>query len=73
VTEITGQVNLDSWPQGSGLIIRRERLDPGTQFQIFEDHGYHHTAFLTDQPGDNIAALEMKHASAPASRTASAT
>ena len=60
VTELTGQVNLDSWPQGSRLIVRRERPHPGAQFQIFDSHGYRHTCFLTDQAGD-IAVLEARH------------
>jgi hypothetical protein len=61
VTELTGQVNLDSWPEGSRLIVRRERPHPGAQFTIFDEHGYRHTCFLTDQTGENIAALEAKH------------
>jgi hypothetical protein len=60
VTEVTDQVNLDAWPDGSRLIVRRERPHPGAQFQIFDEHGYRHTCFLTDQTGD-IAMLEMKH------------
>lgn len=60
VTELTGQVNLDSWPQGSRLIVRRERPHPGAQFTIFDQHGYRHTCFLTDQSGD-IATLEARH------------
>ena len=61
VTEITSQVNLDSWPEGSRLIVRRERPHPGAQFQIFDEHGYRHTCFLTDQPDENIAVLEARH------------
>jgi hypothetical protein len=48
VTEITGLLDLSAWPQGSRLIVRRERPHPGAQFQIFDEHGYRHTAFLTD-------------------------
>ena len=33
VTEITDLVNLDSWPEGSRLIVRRERPHPGAQFR----------------------------------------
>jgi len=43
------------------LICRRERPHPGAQFQIFDEHGYRHTCFLTDQQGEDIAALELRH------------
>ena len=64
VTEITSQVNLDNWPEGSRLIVRRERPHPGAQFQIFDSHGYRHTCFLTDQAGD-IAVQPVAHAARP--------
>jgi hypothetical protein len=43
------------------LICRRERPHPGAQFQIFDEHGYRHTCFLTDQDGTDIAVLELRH------------
>jgi hypothetical protein len=61
VTEITGLVDLSAWPEGSRLIVRRERPHPGAQFTIFDEHGYRHTAFLTDQTDENIAMLEARH------------
>lgn len=61
VTEITGQVNLDNWPEGARLIVRRERPHPGAQFTVFDSHGYRHTCFLTDQPDEDIATLEARH------------
>jgi hypothetical protein len=61
VAELTGLIDLSSWPDGSRLIIRRERPHPGAQFTIFDEHGYRHTCFLTDQNGDDIAALELRH------------
>ena len=60
VAELTDQLDLSAWPQGSRLVVRRERPHPGAQFTIFDEHGYRHTAFLTDQPGD-IPTLEMRH------------
>jgi len=48
-------------PDGSRLIVRRERAHPGAQFTIFNDHGYRYTCFLTDQADENIAALELRH------------
>jgi Transposase DDE domain group 1 len=61
VCELTDRVNLSAWPEGSRLICRRERPHPGAQFQIFDEHGYRHTCFLTDQNGSDIAALELRH------------
>jgi hypothetical protein len=61
VAELTEQLDLSAWPHGSRLIVRRERPHPGAQFQIFDEHGYRHTCLLTDQTGENIAALELRH------------
>jgi hypothetical protein len=51
VAELTNDIDLDRWPEGTRLICRRERPHPGAQFEIFDAAGYRHTAFLTDQPG----------------------
>ncbi len=56
VAELTDKLNLSAWPEGTRLICHRERPHPGAQFQIFDEHGYRHTCFLTDQDGDDIAA-----------------
>lgn len=59
--ELSESVDLSSWPEGTRLIVRRERPHPGAQFQVFDAHGYRHTAFITDQEGTDIAALELRH------------
>jgi hypothetical protein len=61
VAELTDHVNLSSWPDGTRLIVRRERPHPGAQFEVFDAHGFRHTAFITDQDRDDIAALELRH------------
>lgn len=61
VAELTDRVELAAWPEGSRLIVRRERPHPGAQFTIFDEHGYRHTCFLTDQDDADIAALELRH------------
>jgi hypothetical protein len=61
VAELTDRLDPSAWPEGSRLIVRRERPHPGAQFQIFDEHGYRHTCFLTDQQGDDLAALELRH------------
>jgi hypothetical protein len=61
VTELTDRLDLSTWPEGTRLIVRRERPHPGAQFQVFDAEGYRHTAFITDQGGSGIAALELRH------------
>lgn len=61
VAELTEHLDLSAWPEGSRLIVRRERPHPGAQFTIFDEHGYRHICFLTDQDGENIAELELRH------------
>ena len=61
VAELTDRIDLSAWPEGSRLICRSERPHPGAQFTIFDEHGYRYTCFLTDQDGNDIAALELRH------------
>lgn len=61
VTELSEHVDLCAWPEGTRLIVRRERPHPGAQFEVFDAHGYRHTAFITDQGGADITALELRH------------
>jgi len=61
VCELTGHLDLSAWVQGTRLICRRERPHPGAQFQIFDEHGYRYTCFLTDQGANDIAELELRH------------
>ena len=61
VTEITDRVDLSSWPEGSRLIVRRERPHPGAQLSFTDHDGYRFQALLTDQPEENIAVLECRH------------
>ncbi|MCA1700469.1 MAG: IS1380 family transposase [Actinobacteria bacterium] len=60
VAELTDHLDLSAWPAGTRLVVRRERPHPGAQFEVFDQDGYRHTAFLTDQEGE-IAALELRH------------
>jgi Transposase DDE domain group 1 len=62
VTELTDRVELSSWPEGTRLIVRRERPHPGAQLSVFDhEAGYRHTAFITDQDDHDVAALELRH------------
>jgi len=61
VAELTNDLDLSAWPEGTRLIVRRERPHPGAQFCVFDAEGYRHTAFITDQDGVDIAAMECRH------------
>ncbi|MFD6331668.1 transposase [Streptomyces niveus] len=65
VAELTGMVDLDGYPSGTRIIVRRERPHPGTQLSLFDqDEGLRHQVFLTDTsyPGGGSAQfLEVRH------------
>jgi Transposase DDE domain group 1 len=61
VAEITEHVDLSSWPEGSRLIVRRERPHPGAQLSFTDHDGYRFQAILTDQPDEDIAIIERRH------------
>jgi hypothetical protein len=62
VIELTDLIELDSWPDGTRVIARRERSHPGAQLTLFDvDNGYRHQLFITDQTDRDIAALELRH------------
>ena len=61
VAEITDRVDLSSWPEGSRLIVRRERPHPGAQLSFTDHDGYRFQAILTDQPDQDIAIIERRH------------
>jgi Transposase DDE domain group 1 len=61
VAELTGDINLDSWPMGTRLICRRERPHPGAQLSFTDLDGHRFQCFITDQDDPYIAALEALH------------
>ena len=61
VAELTGHVDLSGWPEGTRLIVRKERPHPGAQLRFTDVDGHRYQAFLTDQTGDDLAALEVTH------------
>jgi len=61
VAELTDQVSLDGWPQGSRLIVRRERPHPGAQLSFTDVDGHRFQCFITDQPDPDLAVLEARH------------
>ena len=61
VAELTGLVDLSTWPAGTRLICRRERPHPGAQLTFTDVDGHRFQCFITDQAGDDITALEVLH------------
>jgi hypothetical protein len=65
VAEATGLVDLSGWPQGSRLILRKERPHPGAQLTFTDADGHRITALLTDTPPSLVpgqaAGLELRH------------
>ena len=65
VAEATGMIELDNWPQGSRLILRKERPHPGAQLTFTDADGMRVTAILTDTAAGIIpaqaAGLELRH------------
>ncbi len=65
VAEATGLIDLSSWPEGSRLILRKERPHPGARLTFTDVDGYRVTAILTNtKPGvvpGQAAGLELRH------------
>jgi hypothetical protein len=61
VIEITDRLDLSTWPQGSRVVVRRERPHPGAQLSFTDHDGYRFQAILTDQTDSQIAVIERRH------------
>jgi hypothetical protein len=61
VCELTGRVDLHTWPPGTRAICRREDAHPGAQLRFTDHDGHRFQVFLTDQPDPDHAALELRH------------
>jgi hypothetical protein len=61
VAELTGRIALSSWPEGTRLIVRKERPHPGAQLRFTDTDGHRYQCFITDQDDTQIAQLERRH------------
>ncbi|MFD0535217.1 IS1380 family transposase [Actinomadura luteofluorescens] len=65
VAELTGMLDLSSWPKGMRVIVRRERPHPGAQLRFTDLDGHRFTCFVTGtRPGGRhgqLADLELRH------------
>jgi Transposase DDE domain group 1 len=61
VADITGLLDLDGWPAGMRVIVRKERPHPGAQLRFTDIDGHRFTAFATDTSKGQLADLELRH------------
>jgi hypothetical protein len=65
VAELTGLLDLTSWPEGMRVIARKERPHPGAQLRLTDHDGMRVTAFATNTvtggPGTQLPDLELRH------------
>jgi hypothetical protein len=61
VCELTGWVDLHTWPEGTRAICRREDAHPGAQLRFTDHDGHRFQVFLTDQSDPDLARLELRH------------
>jgi hypothetical protein len=61
VADITGLLDLGSWPAGMRVIVRKERPHPGAQLRFTDIDGHRFTAFATDAKKGQLADLELRH------------
>ena len=61
VAELTGLLDLSSWPAGMRVIVRRERPCPGAQLRFTGIGGHRVTAFATGTRAGQLAGQELRH------------
>jgi hypothetical protein len=61
VADITGLLDLSSWPAGMRVIVRKERPHPGAQLRFTDIDGHRFTAFATGAKKGQLADLELRH------------
>jgi hypothetical protein len=59
--DITGLLDLSSWPAGMRVIVRKERPHPGAQLRFTDIDGHRFTALATDAKKGQLADLELRH------------
>jgi hypothetical protein len=61
VAELTGLLDLSSWPKGMRVIVRKERPHPGAQLRFTDIDGHRFTCFATSTKAGQLADLELRH------------
>jgi hypothetical protein len=58
VAELTGLVDLEGWPTGTRMLVRREDPHPGAQLTFCDVDGHRYQVLLTDLTTPDIAYIE---------------
>jgi hypothetical protein len=64
IAELTHLVDLSAYPEGTRMVVRRERPHPGAQLSLFDTvEGMRHQVFITDTPRGHcsLQLLELRH------------
>jgi hypothetical protein len=61
VAELTGLLDLSSWPEGMRVIVRKGRPHPGAQLRFTDLGGHRFTCFATDARHGQLPDLELRH------------
>jgi Transposase DDE domain group 1 len=61
VADITGMLDMSSWPAGMRMIVCKERPHPGAQLRFTDIDGRRFTAFATGARHGQLADLELRH------------
>jgi Transposase DDE domain group 1 len=61
VAELTGLLNLNGWPKGMRVVVRKERPHPGAQLRFTDLGGHRFTTFATSTRAGQLADLELRH------------
>jgi Transposase DDE domain group 1 len=61
VAELTGLLDLSSWPKGMRVIARKERPHPGAQLRFTDIDGHRVTCFATSARTGQLPVLELRH------------
>ena len=61
VADIAGLLDLDGWPGGMRVSVRKERPHPGAQLRFTDVDGHRFTAFASDAKKGQLADLELRH------------
>ena len=70
VADITGLLDLSSWPAGMRVIVRKERPHPGAQLRFTDLDGHRFTAFATDAKRGQLADRRPRLRAPPDARPA---
>ena len=61
MADITGLLDLGSWPAGMRIIVRKERPHPGAQLRFTDIDGHRFTCFAAGTKKGQLADLELRH------------